>query len=529
MISRNGSNAIFETGRTVLDYSIVLAVWLVFGFAGVGELFAAAPLAKVIQWDSDVDAGAAYLLTPTRGETMVLQPRFVLNDLPMDLSHAYTVYLLYKPVGSTNVYSISGSVLDAEKGIGQIEWTPANEFSVSTYAFDILVSGASSTVVAARGAIKLRDGVAYDATLTDVQPINILDFDTTILLNVGNAPFLSSYEINDIRSYLTAIQTGLGDIDAKDVTVRGTLNYTNWPGYLARTSDIPSAVSVAAGANISVAVTTNAGRIIYTVTGAAGGGSGGGGGIGSYTNTSINGVANTNSIQLADGVNSSWTRDTNGIWRLDLGVLRNIVGSNSVQITVDGQLLWDISTNRTMVYTPSLMWSGDYVGVMEFFAGSRLAPSIKFYGHPTGFGLYERGYNGAYGAGWSVGGTEIGILHSLGIKLVSTNSAFEGRLVGDISGATGYPEPLWSMWVTNRQLPSLTITNSGHITGKDAGGTTRFDVDSSTGATIIRSQDSDDRYALAATNATGFAITNVFAGVTNRLWFSAQGTCLKRP
>jgi hypothetical protein len=175
------------------------------------------------------------------------------------------------------------------------------------------------------------------------------------------------------------------------------------------------------------------------------------------------------------------------------------------------------------------MWSGTYVGNMEFYAGSRLAPAITFYGHPTGFGFYERGYNGTYGAGWSVGGTEIGVLHSLGIKLVSTNSAFEGRLIGDISGSTGYPEPLWRSWTTNGQLGSLTVTNSGHITALDAGGTTRFDVDGSSGATIIRSQDSDARYARAATNVTGFAMTNVFAGVTNRFWFSAQGACSKLP
>jgi hypothetical protein len=78
-------------------------------------------------------------------------------------------------------------------------------------------------------------------------------------------------------------------------------------------------------------------------------------------------------------------------------------------------------------------------------------------------------------------------------------------------------------------LASLTITNSGSIIGKDAGGTTRYAMDGSSGAVTIRSQDSDDRYALAATNVAGFAITNVFAGVTNRLWFSAQGACSKLP
>lgn len=528
MISRTGSKAALKLGRTVLNYLIVLAVWLVVGFIGAGELFADTLNAKVIRWDNSIEDGTSYALAPTRGETMVLQPRFLQYGVPMDLSHAYTVYLLYKPVGQTNVYAISGSILNATNGQAQIEWSSSNELAATTYAYDILISDATRTVVGARGAIKFRDGVATGATLTDLQPINILDFDQVVLLNVGNAPFLSSYEINDIRSYLTAIQTGLGDIDAKDVTVRGTLNYTNWPGYLARTNDIPAAVSVAAGANITVAVSTNAGRITYTVTGAAGGGTGGG--IGSYTNTSINGVSNTNSIRIGDGINTAWSQDSNGVWRLDMGILSNITGSNSVQIVVDGQVLWDISTNRTMTYVPFQMYTDDYVGNMQLYAGSRLAPSITFYGHPTGWGLYERGYNGSYAAGWSGAGIEIGLLHAAGIKLMSTNSAFEGRLIGDISGATGYSEPMWSSWITNRQLASLTITNSGAFIMKDGGGSTRFSVDGSSGATIIRSQDSDIRYALAPTNMTSFAMTNVFpAGVTNVYWFSSQGVCTNHP
>jgi hypothetical protein len=282
------------------------------------------------------------------------------------------------------------------------------------------------------------------------------------------------------------------------------------------------------GTASSPSITRN-GRSI-TITFPTPGSGGSGGGIGSYTNTSINNVANTNNVRIVDGINTAWSQDSNGVWRLDVGVLSNITGLGSVQIVVDGQVLWDISTNRTMTYVPFQMYTDDYVGNMQLYAGSRLAPSITFYGHPTGWGLYERGYNGSYAAGWSGAGIEIGLLHAAGIKLMSTNSAFEGRLVGDISGATGYPEPMWSSWITNRQLASLTITNSGSIIGKDAGGTTRYAMDGSSGAVTIRSQDSDIRYALAPTNMTSFAMTNVFpSGVTNVYMFTAQGVCTNHP
>jgi len=321
MISRNEVDRIGASASnfTCSLYRILLAGWLVVGSFSAGELFAETPLGKVIRWDNQIEDGTAYALAPTRGETMILQPRFLQYGVPMDLTQAYTVYMIYKAVGDTNVYSLSGSILNATNGQAQIEWSSSNELAATTYAYDILVSDATRTVVGARGAIKFRDGVATGATLTDLQPINILDFDQVVLLNVGNAPFLSSYEIADVREYLTAIQTGLGDIDAKDVTVRGTLNYTNWPGYLARTNQIPMGTAVEAGTNITVAISTNAGRIVYTVTSTASGG-GGGGGIGSYTNTMINGVTHSNSVAIADGDNIAWILGTDAVWRASASI-----------------------------------------------------------------------------------------------------------------------------------------------------------------------------------------------------------------
>jgi len=87
-------------------------------------------------------------------------------------------------------------------------------------------------------------------------------------------------------------------------------------------------------------------------------------------------------------------------------------------------------------------------------------------------GLYARGYNGTTVAGWSQAGEEIGLLHGGGIKLMTTNAAFEGRLIGDISQATGYPEPVFAAWRTNMSFTALTISNMvvtpGSLSVKDA-------------------------------------------------------------
>jgi hypothetical protein len=43
---------------------------------------------------------------------------------------------------------------------------------------------------------------------------------------------------------------------------------------------------------------------------------------------------------------------------------------------------------------------------------------------------------------------------------MSTNGAFYGKLIGDLSGATNYPEPLWATWnATRTNWPSFTETN----------------------------------------------------------------------
>jgi hypothetical protein len=315
---------------------------------------------------------------------------------------------------------------------------------------------------------------------------------------------------------------------------------------------------VAAGANITVATTTNAGRIVYTVTGAASGGGSSGGGIGSYTNTAINGVANTNHIDIIDGAGTYWAVSTDNVWTVNvstslsfaalqgqtaygwgdhhaMGYLTSIPGdwvtTGTNAWVINGQTVGYVTTNGIRLLNGTLTLDNyDLDCNVRLYDGSRTTPSLTPQGHPGTWGLFFRGYNSSYSAAWSQGGLEIGVLSGLGINLSTTNAAFTGRHVGDMSGGTGYPEPIATNWLNTRMLPDITITNSGSITVKDAGGTTRFSVNGSSGATSIRAQDSDLRYALAPTNMTAFAITNVFpTGVTNVYKFTAQGICTNHP
>jgi hypothetical protein len=97
------------------------------------------------------------------------------------------------------------------------------------------------------------------------------------------------------------------------------------------------------------------------------------------------------------------------------------------------------------------------------YDGSRQSPSLTPAGHPGTWGLYFRGFSGSYSAAWSQGSNEVGILSGSGIQLQTTNAAFTGRHIGDASGLTNYPEPLFLAFSTNGLYPEISITNSGSL------------------------------------------------------------------
>jgi hypothetical protein len=156
---------------------------------------------------------------------------------------------------------------------------------------------------------------------------------------------------------------------------------------------------------------------------------------------------------------------------------------------------------------------------VRMYDGSRLSPSLTLQGHPDTIGLFGRGYNSSYCFGWSHAGVEIGLIHAGGINLSVSNAAFRGPLIGDLSGATNYLEPLYMGWATNRVLSDIAITNGGTIAVRDTNGAALFSVDGSNGSVRIRNQDSDSRYILANTNWPTFTITNLFRNATNVLYY----------
>ena len=410
----------------------------------------AVPYARVVDRQNPV----AWIMQAKRGETLAIRPTFVDDDTPVDLEHAYTAYLRYRDTGSTNAYAIPCSFTDRSGGTLEALWTPANELSGSLYVWDIIVSGATSSFVRCSGSLTLRDSIGYVSPSNTPTLLNILDMATVQIVNVGYAPWLSSYEIDDVRRYIQGLEDGSAALEVASLSVGGV--------------DIEPGALGSSLTNLSVigyGSLTRTGPHTATINILGdGGGSGVGGGIGSYTNTQINGVNHTNSVRIGDGNGVSWAVGTDGVWRATASTPNTWSVTGAVSWVVDGVEIGRVDSNGITMLKGSLqLYEDDLNANLRIYDGSRTSPSLTPYGHPNTIGMYVRGYMGSYGFGFSHAGTDIMTINASGITMLSTNATVAGRIVGDLSSCSNYPEPLFMAFATNMVYPGFTIQTNGTL------------------------------------------------------------------
>ena len=247
---------------------------IMLAFCGLMVMASAAfaSLGKPYRWDSRVEDGNARDLEPTRGETMILEPRLLSYGTPMAVTGAATtVTMLYRAAGDTNVYQIPGIV--GTGGIVRVVWTSSNELPARAYSYDVIVADQDGTVVGARGAIRFRDGPASGAVFATNEPIRVLDFATVLVLNPSLSPFVTSMATSgviridstaDILSSGTGagvqsltLSTGRVDQIAKGVTAFGWGNHA-LAGY--------ATGAVVRAADLAGYVETNDPRVVLALT-----------------------------------------------------------------------------------------------------------------------------------------------------------------------------------------------------------------------------------------------------------------------
>lgn len=531
-----------------------------------------------------------------RGEYVDLQLQYFDNNVPVHLYGVQSLNFVITSGSITNAYP--ARIIDATNGVVGFTITPTHLWSSDSYSWELPICGVTSTSIRAFGTVMVTPSIGYQNLTNTAPQMTTCDFATLLVYNLGLAPW-PNYAW--ITNYVGA--HGGGFVGWSDIQDKPPL-YTS--------GDVDSMVS-----NLLT-------KIDQVSTNPASGG-------GSTTNYIGMNITNITILVITNNYNYSTNWSTTNI---HLSVTNNIDGMTNMPATWDGDIIntnrlsvkiggriigyWD--TNGITLYQGTLqLWEEDLLANPWLYDGSKYSPSFGFAGHRGEFGAYSRGYAGQWGMGWCVQSNEVGMLWKYGIKLLSTNAAFDGAHVGDASGLINYPEPLLTSWLAARRLPDLvitngsfslndanntnrvsittnkftisdggggtrlnitietnntsmifydttnivciisnngiilvssnasfsgnasgltsvpeprfnewvtnaktmtgfTITNSGNLTVKDSGGTTRFLVTGSTGATMIRGQDSDARYVLVNTNWPSGAFTNLnIIGKTN-IW-----------
>jgi hypothetical protein len=277
-------------------------------------------------------------------------------------------------------------------------------------------------------------------------------------------------------AYFRACQTGTNvnslvatvPMDLRGGLILGGVTRTNWP------TPVPGP---AGPAGTSTVVIVNAPTITATAVA---------GETASVTNL---GTPQNAVLQFTLPRGEAGPMGTNGMSTMPATWDADEIGTNALYVKVGGQVMERHDTNGiTMLHGSLQLYEEDLNCNVRLYDGSRLAPSFTFRGHTNDFGLYARGWNGLYGAGWSMSGAEIGVLHAGGITLMQTNGTFAGRHSGDLSDCTGYPEPLFEAWKTNMQFSALTLTNlivtPGAISLLDSLNTPRLSLTPADGMTV---------------------------------------------
>jgi hypothetical protein len=467
-----------------------------------------------------------YNLTLKQGETAILQPTFD----GLDFSGAAAVALRYRPTGASGWHYVApGTIHDATGGVARVRWDSTIEGTNSTYQYEIAVQSSAAMLLRAYGTMTVLPSLSGSSTS---MPTRVTTFDWAAVdhVNIGAAPFLSEVALAPFTAAWASLTNGTADLNVGSILVDGQPigsggggigSYTNTEiAGVSHTNSVrigngsnltwrlrggvwcpdvpivtgpqgPQGPAGSPSTNVTITVTTNLNIMTMTITNITIGG----GGVGSFTNVQINGVTHSNGVVIGDSETTTWVQDSNGVWRVQSwsSVMpatwdTELINTNELFVNVGGVPMIRFTTNGIVMTHGSLqMYEEDLNCNVRLYDGTRLAPSLTFLGHTNEWGLYARGYNGNYVAGWSVAGTEVGLLHQSGLTLMSTNFAFYGRLVGDISGATGYPEPIFEAWRTNMFFTSIGISNltmnNGPITIKDSLNTTRGTLDS-TGLTV---------------------------------------------
>ncbi|MEI6166009.1 MAG: hypothetical protein WCS52_02335 [bacterium] len=452
-----------------------LAVWLVVGMTLAGNSLTAVAADSIptpIRWQVERSRPQKFPIPIKRGESVNIMPQFFDYSTPVDLSPALGVYLEYRAQGDTNRYAVTGS-LTTNAGEMFFAWTPAAELTNSSYLYEVVISGFTNTSIRQEGTITMLPNLGYSSPVTNPTPITSIDFATVRILNIGCSPFNTTNLTRGPAGPQGPIGPGgtngaIGPPGTNVIVFVGSEVGPVGPTGRDGRDGLPGQDGVIGRDGLpGISPTINIGNVTTGTTAAV-----------TNTGNSTNVVLDIVIPPGPQGPIGPGMTNLPAVWDADA------IGTNALYYKLNGETITRIDSNGlTMLKGTIQLFEEDlYCNVLRY-DGSRTAPSETYAGHPGEFGTYGRGYDGHWCHAWEIGGTEIGIFHASGITLMSTNYAFSGKHLGDISGTTGYPEPIFTAWQTNMNFSTLSLSNltvtPGGIDVRDTLNTIRTHADQS--------------------------------------------------
>lgn len=380
------------------------------------------PIAAIFSWDVQVGQDKGRDIVHENGETTTLRPRFMLGVSPVNLHEVWTVDLLLQEQGTTNLLTVGdGRVLSETNGQAEIRIASTNYIPPAVYDYTLMVGSATTTMARCKGLLEVKNSLAFDAdnAVVPAAAIRTFDWATVLHANIGLAPFLSQYQVEDVEDDVAALYDGRALAWVTSITsgvyYGSAAQMSSFPSYLARTNDVPP----------------------NSITNLVNGGQ----------------SAEYGLLQLSPNV-----------WRITFPLSSDgeSLSTNRLSWVVSGVTVGFVDTNGISMVKGSLqLFEEDLRCNVRALDGSKQAPSVTFQGAPI-TGWYRRSIYGGSGWGFADASNDVLVVTRLGLEGFSTNyckfNVFDSTTGYRVNGTMGA--------TTNFTVVSQVLTNgAGAVTG----------------------------------------------------------------
>lgn len=386
-------------------------------------------IAPVVAWNVNTEQLSKEDITIRRGETVNLQPTYLNYGDPIDLTPALLVVFRYRPISapSSAYYVITGQVAVATGGVVNVRWTSAAEISNSACIYELSVQSPDAMLVRSYGNLTLQPGLA-DSGATSAAPavVTYIDWSTVDSANISSAPFMSTFNLIPIQNQINTLFYGTGAASVYSISsvlpyIGSAVSLSNFPSYLARTSNVPAnaITNVYAGDDEVVASVVQVDQHNVVIH---------------FPIVSEGEIATTNKLY----------------WLVNSGNV-GYVSSNGITLLQGSLQLLQSDLNCNV----------------RAYDGNVRSPSMTFFNNPLS-GWYNMSINGSYDWAYAHGSNAVAVICPQGWILYGTATYNGyGAELGYCDVSTGYQVNGVPGRTTNLTVITSILTNSsGSVTGK---------------------------------------------------------------